>query len=372
MVATQRESQALGGEEPLSRQPRTAWDKRAWLLSVRIILLVLAISIGAWLFYTLRSVLLLLLIATILATGLHPLVHQLERLRLPRAAAVLVLYLGLLLALIGLVAVVVPPVINELQGFVRNIPVYGDALGRAVQGLAQRFPALGSLDAQVTELVRGLSSQLGAVAGQLAQVFQLVLNLLNSMLSLLFILLMTFYLLVDGGRIRGYLLSFVAPSQRAQLETVTDRIGDRLGRWLVGEMVICTVVGLMAFGGLSLIGVRGALVLGLIAAVGEFIPNIGPYLSAIPAVLIALTQSPVQAGLVVVLFVVIHQVDFLLLVPKVMQQAVRIHPLAVVLALLIGGELFGLIGALVAVPTATALTVVLDEVRATHAGADSA
>ena len=363
MLTLHHETPASAADEPPSARKANSRESSAWRLAVRIVLLVTACVAGVWLVYTLRSVLILLLIATILATGLHPLVSQLERLHLPRMAAVLAIYLALLLGIVGFVAAIVPIGLSELDAFIRSIPSIADAAGKFLQGLVERIPSLRSLDAQTAELIRGLAGQIGALASQLVKVLEFVVNMLGSLFSILFILLMTFYLLVDGARVRAYLLSFVAPAQRAGLEALTDRIGDRMGRWLVGEMVICTTVGLMAFAGLSVIGIRGAILLGLIAGVGEFIPNIGPFLSAIPAVLIATTQSPLQVLLVVLLFILIHELDFLLLVPIVMKHAVRIHPLAVVLALLVGAELFGLVGALVAVPTATALSVVLDEIR---------
>lgn len=343
--------------------PRAAPSSAAWQLAMRIVLMTLGLLVAAWLFYTLRAIVLDLVVALILATGLHPLVSQLRRAGLPRGLSVLLIYFTFLALLLAFAVAVIQPALSQLDSLIRNAPGYGRALGTAVQELAARFPILKGLDAQLIRQLQNLGSQLDVLASQALKLVDLLLNVFGGLASLLFILLMTYYLIVDGQRIRDYCLSFVAQRQRQRLTDLTDRIAARMGRWLIGEVTICATVGLTAYIGLSAIGIPGALILGLVAAVGEFIPNIGPLLSVIPAALVAMTQSSLKVALVLGLFLLIHQLDFLLLVPKVMQHAVSIHPLAVVLALLVGGTLLGLPGALVAVPVATAASVVLDELR---------
>ncbi len=131
----------------------------------------------------------------------------------------------------------------------------------------------------------------------------------------------------------------------------------------MGQVVLSTVVGLASFVGLSLLGVPGAVLLAVLAAIGEAIPIIGPIGSGVPAILVAAPASPIQAGMVAGLYALIQQTENHLLVPQVMRRAVALHPVAVVLAILIGGTLLRIAGVLVAVPITAALAVALDELR---------
>lgn len=340
--------------------PRESDSTGPWRLAERIVLLCFAVLVAAALIYVLRAIVLDVIVALILATGLRPLVGLLRRFKVPSGLAVLLIYFTFVAMLFAFGMAVVPPLLGQLDNLVRHAPEYGNSIAQA---LITRFPFLSGMDNQFDDQMRNLGSQIGVLAGQVLKLVDLLLGVFNGLLSLVFILFLTYYFIVDGGRIRNYGLSFVAPPRRELLVRLTDRIGVRLGRWLIGELTICATVGFAAYLGLTLIGIPGALLLGLVAAVGEFIPNVGPFLSAIPAALVAMTQSPIQLLLVLGLFVLIHQLDFLLIVPKIMQHVVRIHPLAVILALLIGGTLLGIPGALVAVPVATAVAVILDEFR---------
>jgi predicted PurR-regulated permease PerM len=334
-----------------------------WALAVRIVAIAAAIGVGLWLAVTLRAVLLQLLLAVILATGLGPLVDRLQRAGLRRGVAVLLIYLALVLALIVLGVAVIPPIVRETEEFVRGAPTYGDLVTERLRDLRREFPFLPPLDEQLTEQIRGLGSQIGAIASQALVVGRFALGIFSGLLSVLLVLLITLYLIVDGARIREYLLSFLAPAQRGRVLAVTDRIGQRMGGWLLGQLALSATVGLASFLGLTILGIQGAILLAVIAAIGEVIPIVGPIASAVPAVIVAATQSPLQAIGTLVLYVAIQQLENNLLVPKIMERAVELHPLAVVLALLVGGELLGIAGALVAVPVAAAMSVVLDEVR---------
>src|SRR5262249_24886232 len=157
-----------------------------------------------------------------------------------------------------------------------------------------------------------------------------------------------------------------------QARRVSDAIGERMGGWLLGQVALSSSIGLASFVALEVIGVDNALLLAVVAAVAELIPIIGPWIAALPAVAVAFAQEPLKALLTVIAYVLIQQVESNLLAPRIMGRAVRLHPLAVILALLAGASLFGIVGALVAVPVASAVSVVLDEVRGTPVTVDAA
>jgi predicted PurR-regulated permease PerM len=334
-----------------------------WALALRIVVLALALGIGLWLAVTLRGILLQVLLAIILAAGLGPLVGWLQGRGIPRAAAVLLIYALVIGALVLFGVAVIPPVIREIQDVVHDAPAYGERLVGFLHDLRDQYPFLPPLDEQLIAQLRGLGSQIGAIAAQALSVARLALSFFSGVLTAILVLLITLYLVVDGQRVREYLLSFLQPRQAARARLVGDRIGPRIGGWLLGQIALSATIGLVSYVGLTVLGVQGAVLLAVIAAIGEVIPIVGPIGSAVPAVIVALTQSPLLALATVVLYIMIQQLENNLLVPRIMERAVNLHPLAVILALLVGGELLGIAGAVVAVPVAAALAVVLDEVR---------
>jgi predicted PurR-regulated permease PerM len=335
----------------------------AWSVAWRIVLLATAVALAIWLALTLRGVILQLVVAFVLATGLSPLVERLHGRGVPRGLAVLSIYL-LFLGGLGMLGIaIVPSVVDQAEAFIAEAPRFGDRAGEALNELQARFPFLPPLDEQLASQLRQLGGQLGALMGQAFGVARVVLGVFSGLLTAVVILLLTLYLVIDGGRVQAYFLSFFPPERHVWLGGVLRAIGLRMGGWLVGQVALCLTIGVVTYAGLLTLGIKGALVLAVVAAIGEVVPIVGPIVSMIPAVLVALTQSPGHAVAVVVLYLVVQQVENNLLVPKIMGQAVSLHPLAVVLAILVGGELLGVVGALMSVPVAAAIAVVLDELR---------
>jgi predicted PurR-regulated permease PerM len=340
----------------------------AWQVAWRTVLLVAAIVLLAWLALTLQDHLLKLLLAIILATGLRPLVAWLEARGVRRGPAVLIIYFGFVLVAIGLLVVVVPPIVHQTELVVMQAPSFADQIVIWAQDARTQLPFMPEVDAQVRTQLRALSGQIGALASQAVVLARFALGVFSGLLSTVLILLITLYLIVDGGRIRDYLLTFVASGRHAQFRRVTDRIGTRMGGWLLGQVTLSLLIGTISFIGLTVLGIPGAVLLAVLAGIGEAIPLIGPIASAIPAIIVGFSQSTWQGVAVLVLYIVIQQLENNLIVPKVMGRAVALHPLPIVLALLFGGELLGLLGTIVAVPVAAAIAVLLDEVRRTDDG----
>jgi predicted PurR-regulated permease PerM len=342
-----------------------------WALALRVVVLALALGIGLWLFVTLRTILLQLVLAIILSAGLRPLVDWLNARGIPRGPAVLLIYLSVVLAIVLFGIVVIPPVIDEIERVVYEAPTYGERLLQFLRDVRGQYPFLPPLDEQLLAQLRGLSGQISAIASQALSVARIAIGVFSGLLNAILVLLLTLYLVVDGPRIREYLLSFLDAGKAARVRVVSDRIGPRIGGWLLGQIALSAAVGTVSFVALSLLGIEGALLLAVIAAIGEVIPIVGPIAAAVPAVIVALTQSPLLALATAGVYLGIQQLENNLLVPKIMERAVDLHPLAVVLALLVGGELLGIAGAIVAVPVAAAIAVVLDEVRHTRSAPPS-
>lgn len=361
-VAAQTEPAPVASEasqNTAAAAPRSA----SWATPVRLIVAAVGALIGIWLVIELRDLLLQVLIATILAAGISPLTVWLTRIGLPRGVSVLLIYVVVILALVGLGFLLVPPVVIQVQSLVIQAPTFGAQFVRSLNDLQRQFTFLPPLGPALQDQVKQLGNQAGAIFAQALNLIGVALGVFGGLLTVLLTLLITFYLVVDGERVRAYLLSFLPTSRLAQARRVSDAMGARMGGWLLGQIVLSTAIGVASAIALLIIGVPNALLLAVVAAVAELIPILGPWLAAVPAVVVAFTQDPLKALFTIIAYVVIQQLESNLLAPRIMGRAVRLHPLAVILALLAGASLFGIVGALVAVPVAAALGVLLDEVR---------
>jgi predicted PurR-regulated permease PerM len=194
-----------------------------------------------------------------------------------------------------------------------------------------------------------------------ATVIGAVIGVAGGVFGLLTILILTFYMLVESDTIFRRFVRLFPVEQRLRVATVSSDISMKVSAWLGGQLLLGAIIGVTATVGLWLIGVPYFFVLGLIAGIGELIPMVGPLLSAIPAIVVALTVSPGLALATAVFFLAQQQFENHLLVPKLMERQVGVSAVTVIVALLIGGSLLGIVGALLAVPTAAALQVIVDE-----------
>jgi predicted PurR-regulated permease PerM len=195
-------------------------------------------------------------------------------------------------------------------------------------------------------------------------VFGAIANVVGGLFGLLTILILTFYLLVEAGPLRSSMLRLFSPPRRARVDAVSRDITVKVSAWLGGQLLLGAIIGSTSALGLWLIGVPFFYVLALISGIGEMIPVIGPILSAIPAVLVATTVSLKTALFVIIFFIVQQQFENHVLVPKVMARQVGVNAVTVIVSLLIGGKLLGIVGAILAVPTAAILQVVFSELTA--------
>jgi predicted PurR-regulated permease PerM len=348
-------------------------EAAAWRVVSRAILFTIAVLILLWLLGQITSVIVRLLLAVILAAGMKPLVDRLTHRELrrqgwwtpPRGLVVLIVYIVTILLVSITGGLILQIVISEVQALVNGVPVYAPRIVTRVNDLLDLIPGGRELvtDFDITGQLSGLVSRLFSVFSQALLVFQYVLGLVSGLLDVLMILLLALYITTDGPRIGRYLRAFLPPDRHEQAARVTSRIFQRLGGWVSGQLLLCLIIGSMSWLGLTIIGIPYAVVLALIAGIMEAVPNVGPIIAAVPAVLIAALYSPWQALLVAILYLVIQQLENYVVVPRIMSKAVELHPLAVLLALMVGGELMGVLGAVLAVPVTAAISVVVDEIR---------
>lgn len=317
-------------------------------------LVVVATLLGVYLVYLLAELVITFLLAFIFGAAIRPLVDRLHRQRIPRALAILIVYAGLLLGLTALLVIVVPPLVQQTALLLGRVQTYVVDLQPTVNDLLQRYGAANGIN-----LADAVNSLLAGAPGLATGLVRFTVNLLTGLLGLLFVFVVTLYWLLERDVILRTWTARLSPGTAATVWLLWNEIEQKMGAWVRGQIVLAAVVGAMCYAGLSILGVPFALVLAIVAAVTEVIPLVGPFLGAIPAVLLALSVSPLLAVLTAILYLVVQQLENHLLVPKIMEQAVGVSPLTVITALLVGGSLGGVLGALVAVPIAAALHVVV-------------
>jgi predicted PurR-regulated permease PerM len=304
-----------------------------------------------------RQVLVLLLIAAFLAIGLNPAVDALEARRLGRGPAVGIVFAALLLFFTGFGLAVVPPIVEQAQSFVEQAPDYIRELQQndRIADLDERY---GLLDRARSLLDRPAAlggSLFGGVLGVGKVVF-------SAFFSVLTVLILTLYFLSSLPTIKATAYRLVPRSRRARVGLLTDEILTRVGGYVAGAMTIASLAGLATFALLTVLGVQYQLALAMLVAVTALIPLIGATIGATVVTLVALFAS-VKAGLIsAVFFLIYQQVENYVLYPRIMRRSVDVSPAATVVAVLVGGSLLGVLGALLAIPIAAAVQLVLKEV----------
>jgi predicted PurR-regulated permease PerM len=342
-----------------------------WRVVLRGILLVFALLLVLFVARELRSVIVQFLLALLVAAAATPLVNALtvagrserSRWRPGRGLAALVVFLAALLILVAGALLVVATVAPDLAGLSTSLPAYVARFQAAIDSLFVNDPALAQ---RVNSLLPSVETVLGAASGLLGQASRLLgvaTAVFSGVLYLIFTLILALYLTIDGDRIRRYVIEFLPLDRQTQAVVLTERIGLRLGAWARGQALLAGIIGTMTWLGALAIGLPYAGALALIAGVGELIPNLGPIIAAIPLIAVGFLSSPSQGMLAIALAILIQQLENNLIVPRVMGQAVNLHPVAVMLAILAGSELLGVPGALLAVPVVASLSIILDEVQ---------
>lgn len=323
---------------------------------------ILAAIAGVWLFLQLRVIVLLLVVALVFAGTFNPLVEWMERKGLPRFYALVLLFLSLLAVTVLLIFLTFPPIAEQLAMLARDAPAHRE---RVITLLEQReFTAplarawqnvgLEETTARIESYL--MSSAPRALAGLGYAVTTLVL---------------TFYLLADGKRTQGALYAVVPRDYHMRLARILHNLEAIVGGYMRGQLITSAAIGLFTFLLLVICNVPNALALALFAALVDVIPFVGALLASAPAVLAALSVS-VPVGIVVLVVLVAYQeLENRILVPKVYGHVLRLSPITVVFALLAGGILHGMIGALLALPIAAGLQMMLAELRVEMPGDDS-
>ncbi len=311
-------------------------------ISLRTVLLTLAILAGLWLLLQIKDILFLVFIAFLLMTAIYPMVMWLGRFKIPRPIGTLLIYFVVLGVLGVIVGSAVPTIVSQSTKLASTLP----------ETAARVFPYW-NIDFQTIS---------GQIAPLSANVLSVTLGIFSNIFTTFMVFIITFYFIVERRRAETTLTGFLGETTGRNVAEIIRIAERRLGAWVRGELLLMTFVGVMTYIGLIILHIDFALPLAIIAALLEIVPMIGPVISAVPAVLVALAVSPVLAISVIILYVVVQQVESNIFVPIVMKRSVGLSPLVTILALMIGGQLGGIGGAVIAVPSVLVLQVILTSI----------
>lgn len=311
-------------------------------ISHKTILFTLLLLIILWFIIQIKEVIFWVFIALILMSALKPLVDTLERKRLPRVVAVLVIYALIISLFVFTGANIVPPLV-----------VQSIHLGESLPGYINEVLPFVKIDTQL------ITQQVAPIGENLLKV---TFGLFSNIFGLFTVFVICFYLLLERKHLESQMSQFIGESGSKALLVVITKIEERLGAWVRGQMLLALIIGLATFLGLTILGIPYNLPLSILAGILEIVPFIGPIISAIPAILIALIYSPVMALITTALYILIQQIEAHIVIPMVMRRTVGLPPLVTILALMVGAKLAGIVGALLAIPIVVAFGTIVSEV----------
>lgn len=299
----------------------------------------------AALFY-LRQIVTALLFAVVIASAMEPAIRWFIRYRVPRILAVLLIYVIAIAALAGVIYLAAPILADEFTGFLDSFPRYQRILLRELRSF-QDLPLVSSFSDDAESLILNPPFDLRAAS---SSAFEVIFSIFGGVASGLILLVVSFYLASQERGIERFLRLVTPLRDEEYAVDLWTRAQAKMGQWFRGQVLLGLIVGLFVYIALSLLGVRYALILALLAAVLELIPIIGPILAAAPAVFFAFLADPLLALVTALAYVVIQQIESHILVPLVMRRTVGLNPLVVIIALLVGAKLGGILGIFLAVP----------------------
>ena len=325
------------------------------------------VALVGWVVWQVRVIFPPLIFAGAIVFLLNPIVTRLARHHVPRAAGAAIAYLGVI-AILGLSGLLLAPVVSDQVQQLRDewpdirqkTERWIDDRAAESETWAIQLPTVKEIEAEFNNTDQTLSEQLTTVREIGSAVFHVLLIMILAPI-------IAFYLLVDVPHLRRVAESLVPNPARAEVMHVAHRLNRAVGGFFRGQLLVAVIVGVMCSVGLLAIGLRFWFLVGMIAGFFNIVPLIGPWIGGIPGVVIALTTgSPVKALGVVAIMAGAQQIDNHFITPQVMQRAVRLHPAAVILALVAGGTMGGMLGLLLAVPAAAVLKIILGHLWRVH------
>jgi len=300
-------------------------------ITYRTIIFTVLFLISLLVLWQLRPLILTVFLCFLFMEGLHPAVNWLEKTKMPRVLAILLVYLFIIAALSFSVVGVIPDLVDQSTVLIKNLPA-----------------ALKNIDILGLNFV-DFSSQLKILENLPGSITSLVVAIFSNLLSIFVFFVITFYLLLERKNFDKYLKSIFGQKSLKAI-TIFNQLEKRLGIWVGAQLTLMLIIGILSYLGYVIIGVNFALPLAIIAGILELVPNIGPTIASILAGIFGLTISPITGVLAVIWGIIVQQLENNFIVPKIMKEAIGINPLITILLIASGAKLGGVVGAVIALP----------------------
>lgn len=341
-------------------------DKVIQISSGTIMKVILFLSVFA-VFYFLRDIVLVVVLAIIIASAVEPGTQWLMRRNVPRILAVLLIYFVAVMILVGTFYFLFLPLLNQSASFLSSLPGYLGELqvwnplqnnefissNSALDGISKNF-SLAQIVEQINTTITNLSNGFFSTAS----------TVFGGVLSFLLVIVLSFYLSVESDGVSNFLRIVTPAKSEKYILGLWKRSQHKIGLWMQGQIVLAIIIAVLVFLGLTLLQIENALLLAILAGIFEIIPLFGPILAAVPAVTLALVSNGMSGALLVIgLYIIIHQFENQLIYPLVVRKIVGVPPIVSILALIVGFKLAGFVGLLISVPLATMLMEFLNDVE---------
>lgn len=319
-----------------------------------------------WFLFVVKDLLLVLLTSIVIASAVEPGTQWFTKRRIPRAVAVLTIYVAVIVMFAAIFYFFVPTLIKDVDNVLNSLPNYIELVTNTSVERFGNFPEIQSLINELSfansgELFSRISS---GVSGATLGFINTASAVFGGIFSFLLIIVLSFYLAVQEDGVTNFLRIVIPVQHEKYVVGLWKRSQKKIGLWMQGQLILGVLIGVLTYLGLSILGIENALFLALVAAIFELIPLFGPILAAIPAVGFALVQDGVTLGLLVVgLYIIIQQFESQLIHPLVVKKIVGIPALIAIIALIIGGQIAGFLGLIISVPVAAAVMEYITDVE---------
>lgn len=327
-------------------------------ISTSTILKTILILLGLVFLFMVRDIVMLLFIAVIIVAAIDPAVDSMQKKKIPRPIGTLIIYI-ILLSLVALsVSFLIPPMAKQLHEFSANFNQYYTGAESSLSNVGDLLRAR-----HIDIGIEKMANEIGNTVGSLPKnIFSTTIGVFSGALSFIVILSMAFYMSVEEDGIKKFIVSITPAGHKDYAASLTSRIEDKIGRWVAGQLILMILIFILDYIGLSLIGMPYALVLAFIAGVLEAVPYVGPIASAIPGMIIGFLISPIKGFSAFLVYLIAQQFETNVIVPQIMKKALGLNPVATITAILIGFKLLGVLGAIIAVPMATAISIFIADI----------
>ena len=342
--------------------PKTVWDRvvRWGLFSIALSAIVsVAFSAFYFLIWPLRVLFAPVALALVVVYLLNPLVTRLERRGLRRGFGVAIIYvLFVAVVTVGL-SLLVPVIARQITGFIDKLPEYVQDATREINEFAAKRGWDYRINLSTDQIQQYVVDNREQIIGVLGGVRSFAFGVIHVLITLIIGIILSIYILLDMPKIKQTVRSILPEGRRDEVIGLADKVGGVMGGFFRGQLLVALFVGVASAVGLTIVGIPFAAVVGLIAGVFNLVPLIGPFIGAIPAVILALlSDQPIDAVWAGVVLLAVQQIDNHIISPNVMARTVKLHPITVMLALLAAGSLFGIFGMLLVVPAIAAIKVI--------------